>query len=102
MPAICAIIWSLVTFMAPAKASIVSWIVRLSVLAVVRRHTTLTPAGDFTPLANATASRIGTGTASLVYSPSPGTNPSVTGAIPFSTGDVLNVDGGFHLRRFPV
>jgi NAD(P)-dependent dehydrogenase (short-subunit alcohol dehydrogenase family) len=24
------------------------------------------------------------------------------GAIPFSTGDVLNVDGGFHLRRFPV
>jgi NAD(P)-dependent dehydrogenase (short-subunit alcohol dehydrogenase family) len=26
----------------------------------------------------------------------------VTGAIPFSTGDVLNVDGGFHLRRFPV
>jgi 3-oxoacyl-[acyl-carrier protein] reductase len=26
----------------------------------------------------------------------------VTGAIPFSTGDVLNVDGGFHLRKFPV
>jgi NAD(P)-dependent dehydrogenase (short-subunit alcohol dehydrogenase family) len=26
----------------------------------------------------------------------------VTGAIPFSTGDVLNIDGGFHLRRFPV
>jgi 3-oxoacyl-[acyl-carrier protein] reductase len=26
----------------------------------------------------------------------------VTGAIPFCTGDVLNVDGGFHLRRFPV
>jgi NAD(P)-dependent dehydrogenase (short-subunit alcohol dehydrogenase family) len=26
----------------------------------------------------------------------------VTGAIPFSTGDALNVDGGFHLRRFPV
>jgi NAD(P)-dependent dehydrogenase (short-subunit alcohol dehydrogenase family) len=25
----------------------------------------------------------------------------VTGAIPFSTGDVLNVDGGFHIRRFP-
>jgi NAD(P)-dependent dehydrogenase (short-subunit alcohol dehydrogenase family) len=25
----------------------------------------------------------------------------VTGAIPFSTGDVLNIDGGFHLRRFP-
>jgi NAD(P)-dependent dehydrogenase (short-subunit alcohol dehydrogenase family) len=25
----------------------------------------------------------------------------VTGAIPFSTGDVLNVDGGFHLRKFP-
>jgi NAD(P)-dependent dehydrogenase (short-subunit alcohol dehydrogenase family) len=25
----------------------------------------------------------------------------VTGAIPFSTGDVFNVDGGFHLRRFP-
>jgi NAD(P)-dependent dehydrogenase (short-subunit alcohol dehydrogenase family) len=26
----------------------------------------------------------------------------VTGAIPFSTGEVLNIDGGFHLRRFPV
>ncbi len=25
----------------------------------------------------------------------------VTGAIPFSTGDVLNVDGGFHIRPFP-
>lgn len=25
----------------------------------------------------------------------------VKGAIPFSTGDVVNVDGGFHLRRFP-
>jgi 3-oxoacyl-[acyl-carrier protein] reductase len=25
----------------------------------------------------------------------------VTGAIPFSTGDAINVDGGFHIRRFP-
>ena len=25
----------------------------------------------------------------------------VTGAIPYSTGDIVNVDGGFHLRRFP-
>jgi NAD(P)-dependent dehydrogenase (short-subunit alcohol dehydrogenase family) len=25
----------------------------------------------------------------------------VTGAIPYSTGEVVNVDGGFHLRRFP-
>ena len=25
----------------------------------------------------------------------------VTGAIPFSTGDVLHVDGGFHIRPFP-
>jgi NAD(P)-dependent dehydrogenase (short-subunit alcohol dehydrogenase family) len=26
----------------------------------------------------------------------------VTGAMPFTTGDVVNVDGGFHIRRFPV
>ena len=25
----------------------------------------------------------------------------VTGAIPFSTGEVVNIDGGFHLRKFP-
>jgi 3-oxoacyl-[acyl-carrier protein] reductase len=25
----------------------------------------------------------------------------VTGAIPYSTGDIINVDGGYHLRRFP-
>jgi NAD(P)-dependent dehydrogenase (short-subunit alcohol dehydrogenase family) len=25
----------------------------------------------------------------------------VTGVIPYSTGEVINVDGGFHLRRFP-
>jgi NAD(P)-dependent dehydrogenase (short-subunit alcohol dehydrogenase family) len=25
----------------------------------------------------------------------------VAGAIPYSTGEVVNVDGGFHLRRFP-
>jgi len=25
----------------------------------------------------------------------------VTGAIPYSTGEVLNIDGGYHLRRFP-
>jgi len=26
----------------------------------------------------------------------------VTGALPFCTGEVVNIDGGFHLRRFPV
>lgn len=26
----------------------------------------------------------------------------VSGTFPFSTGDVINVDGGFHIRRFPV
>lgn len=26
----------------------------------------------------------------------------VTGAFPFSTGDVIHVDGGFHIRKFPV
>jgi NAD(P)-dependent dehydrogenase (short-subunit alcohol dehydrogenase family) len=26
----------------------------------------------------------------------------VTGTFPFSTGDVINVDGGFHIRKFPV
>jgi len=26
----------------------------------------------------------------------------VAGDLPFSTGDVINVDGGFHLRKFPV
>jgi 3-oxoacyl-[acyl-carrier protein] reductase len=25
----------------------------------------------------------------------------VTGALPYSTGDVLHIDGGYHLRRFP-
>lgn len=25
-----------------------------------------------------------------------------SGAFPFSTGDVLNIDGGFHIRQFPV
>ncbi len=25
----------------------------------------------------------------------------VTGALPFSTGDALHIDGGFHVRRFP-
>jgi NAD(P)-dependent dehydrogenase (short-subunit alcohol dehydrogenase family) len=25
----------------------------------------------------------------------------VTGAIPFSTGEAINVDGGFHIRKFP-
>jgi 3-oxoacyl-[acyl-carrier protein] reductase len=24
-----------------------------------------------------------------------------TGALPFSTGDVINIDGGYHVRRFP-
>jgi hypothetical protein len=43
--AIRAIAWSFVMFTLLTKASIVCWMVRLSVLAVVRRQTTLTPAG---------------------------------------------------------
>ena len=25
----------------------------------------------------------------------------VTGALPYSTGEVINIDGGYHLRKFP-
>jgi NAD(P)-dependent dehydrogenase (short-subunit alcohol dehydrogenase family) len=38
-----------------------------------------------------TAADVGTAVAALV-----------SGALLFSTGDVLNIDGGFHIRRFPV
>ena len=43
--AICAMAWSFVTFIQPAKASIVPWMVRMSVFASVRKHTSLTPNG---------------------------------------------------------
>src|SRR5258708_22533509 len=43
--AILVIAWSLVMPVMLITASIVCWMVRLSVFAVVRRHTTLTPTG---------------------------------------------------------
>jgi NAD(P)-dependent dehydrogenase (short-subunit alcohol dehydrogenase family) len=55
------------------------------------RYTQLIAEG-LTPMRRwGTAADVGTAVAELA-----------SGAFPFNTGDVLNIDGGFHIRRFPV
>ena len=59
--------------------------------APVREHYTQRIAEGLTPIRRwGTPEDVGRAVAALA-----------AGAIPFSTGDVVNVDGGFHIRRFP-
>jgi NAD(P)-dependent dehydrogenase (short-subunit alcohol dehydrogenase family) len=60
--------------------------------APVREHYTRLIAEGLTPIRRwGTPEDVGRAVAALA-----------TGAIPFSTGEVVNVDGGFHIRKFPV
>jgi NAD(P)-dependent dehydrogenase (short-subunit alcohol dehydrogenase family) len=66
-------------------------IIDTDMTAGVRERYTPLIAGGLTPVRRwGTAADVGRAVAALV-----------TGALPFSTGDVVNIDGGFHLRKFP-
>jgi NAD(P)-dependent dehydrogenase (short-subunit alcohol dehydrogenase family) len=57
----------------------------------VRERYTQLIAGGLTPIRRwGTPADVGRAVAALA-----------TRAIPFSTGEAINVDGGFHIRRFP-
>jgi NAD(P)-dependent dehydrogenase (short-subunit alcohol dehydrogenase family) len=66
-------------------------IIETDMTVAVRDHYTPLIAAGLTPIRRwGTPADVGRAVAALV-----------TGAIPFSTGEVLHIDGGFHLRRFP-
>ncbi len=66
-------------------------IIDTDMTAPVRDHYTRLIADGLTPVRRwGTPADVGRAVAALA-----------AGAIPFSTGDVVNVDGGFHIRRFP-
>jgi NAD(P)-dependent dehydrogenase (short-subunit alcohol dehydrogenase family) len=60
--------------------------------AAAREKYTQLIAGGLTPIRRwGTAEDVGKAVAALVR-----------GAVPFSTGEVVNIDGGFHIRKFPA
>jgi NAD(P)-dependent dehydrogenase (short-subunit alcohol dehydrogenase family) len=66
-------------------------IIDTDMTSAVREHYTHLIAEGLTPVRRwGTPTDVGRAVASLV-----------TGAVPFSTGEVLHVDGGYHIRRFP-
>lgn len=66
-------------------------VVDTDMTAAVREQYTPLLAAGLAPLRRwGTAEDVGRAVAALV-----------TGAVPYSTGEVVNVDGGYHLRRFP-
>jgi NAD(P)-dependent dehydrogenase (short-subunit alcohol dehydrogenase family) len=67
-------------------------IIDTDMTAPVRERYTQLIAGGLTPIRRwGTPADVGRAVAALA-----------TGAIPFSTGEAINVDGGFHIRRFPA